>query len=58
MVNQPRYLHESWQRLENIDPTDLVLASGKPVLQKEETNKNTLPHLLLVTEKAYSYATK
>ena len=34
-VNQRRWLEESGQWLENIDPTHLVLASGKPVLQKK-----------------------
>ena len=34
-VNQRRCLEESGQWLENVDPTHLVLASGKPVLQKK-----------------------
>ena len=33
-VNQWRSLEESWQYLENVDWTHLVLASGKLVLQK------------------------
>ena len=33
-VNQRRWLEESGQWLENVDRTHLVLASGKPVLQK------------------------
>ena len=33
-VNQRRWLEESGQRLENVDGTHLVLASGKPVLTK------------------------
>ena len=33
-VNQQRWLEESGQWLENVD---LVLASGKPVLQKKST---------------------
>ncbi len=33
-VNQWRWLEESGQRLENVDQTQLVLASGNPVLQK------------------------
>ena len=35
MVNQWRWLEESGQWLENVDPTQLVLASSKPVLQKD-----------------------
>ena len=34
-VNQRRCLEESGQRLENVDRTHLVLASGKLVLQKK-----------------------
>ena len=33
-VNQQRWLEESGQWLENLDQTHLVLACGKPVLQK------------------------
>ena len=33
-VNQQRRLRESGQWLENVDQTHLVLACGKPVLQK------------------------
>ena len=33
-VNQWRWLEESVQWLENVDQTHLVLASGKPELQK------------------------
>ena len=33
-VNQRRWLEESGLRLENVNQTHLVLASGKPVLQK------------------------
>ena len=33
-VNQRRWLEESGQWLENVDRTHLVLATGKPVLQK------------------------
>ena len=33
-VNQLCWLEESGQWLENVDQTYLVLASGKPVLQK------------------------
>ena len=33
-VYQRRWLEESGQWLENVDPTHLVLASGKPELQK------------------------
>ena len=33
-VNQQRSSEESGQWLENVDRTHLVLASGKPVLQK------------------------
>ena len=33
-VNVPLWLEESGQWLENADPTHLVLASGKSVLQK------------------------
>ena len=33
-VNQLHWLEESRQWLENVDQTHLVLASGKPVLQK------------------------
>ena len=33
-VNQLCWLEDSGQRLENVDRTHLVLASGKPVLQK------------------------
>ena len=33
-VNQRRWLEESGQMLENVVPTQLVLASGKLVLQK------------------------
>ena len=33
-VNQQRWFEESGQCLENVDRTQLVLASGKPVLQK------------------------
>ena len=36
-VNQWRWLVESGHWLENIDRTHLVLASGKPVLQKIES---------------------
>ena len=35
-VNQQRWLEESGQWLENVHQTHLVLASGKPVLQKDE----------------------
>ena len=34
-VNQRRRLEESGQWLESVDRTHLVLASGKPVLQKD-----------------------
>ena len=34
-VNQLRCLENSGQRLENVDQTHLVLASGKLVLQKK-----------------------
>ena len=34
-VNQQCWLEESGQWLENVDQTHLVLASGKPVLQKK-----------------------
>ena len=34
-VNQQRWLGESGQRLENVDRTHLMLARGKPVLQKK-----------------------
>ena len=34
-VNQHHWLEESGQWLENVDRTHLVLASGKPVLQKK-----------------------
>ena len=34
-VDQQRWLEESGQWLENVDRTHLVLASGKPVLQKK-----------------------
>ena len=37
-VNQRRCLEESGQRLENVDRTHLVLASGKLVLQKRLGN--------------------
>ena len=40
-VNQQRWFEESGQCLENVDRTHLVLASGKPVLQK-----NISPNLL------------
>ena len=33
-IYQWRWLEESGQKLENVDPTHLVLASGKLVLQK------------------------
>ena len=33
-VNERRWLEESGQWLENVDQAHLVLASGKPVLQK------------------------
>ena len=33
-VDQQHWLEESGQWLENVDLTHLVLASGKPVLQK------------------------
>ena len=33
-INQRGWLEESGQWLENVDPTHLVQASGKPVLQK------------------------
>ena len=33
-IYRRRWLEESGQRLENLDRTHLVLASGKPVLQK------------------------
>ena len=33
-VNQRQWLEESGQWLENVDQTNFVLASGKPVLQK------------------------
>ena len=36
-VNQWHWLEESGQWFENVDPTHLVLASGKPVLQKNDT---------------------
>ena len=35
-VNQQRWLGESGQRLENVDRTHLMLARGKPVLQKNK----------------------
>ena len=37
-VNQLHWLEESGQRLEKVDRTHLVLASGKPVLQKRLDN--------------------
>ena len=33
-VNQPPWLEEHGQGVENVDRTHLVLASGRPVLQK------------------------
>ena len=33
-VNQRRWLEESGEWLENVDPTHLALTSGKPVSQK------------------------
>ena len=38
-VNQRFVLQESGQWLENVDRTHLVLASGKPVLQKRKEKK-------------------
>ena len=40
MVNQRSWLEESGQWLEYVNPTHLVLASGKPVLQKKDLTKN------------------
>ena len=40
VVNQRHWSEESGQWLENIDRTHLVLASGKPVLQKATTTLN------------------
>ena len=39
-VYQWRWLEESGQWLENVDQTHLVLASGKPALQKNPSSKN------------------
>ena len=36
-VNQRRWLEESGEWLENVDKTTLVLARGKPVLQKNQS---------------------
>ena len=41
-VNQQRWLEESGQWLENVDQTYLVLARGKPALQKEK-NRGLIP---------------
>ena len=43
-VNQRRWLQESGPWLENVDRTHLVLASGKPALQKKrKTNLQIKP---------------
>ena len=44
VVNQRRWLEESGQWLENVYRTHLVLASGKPVLQKNMTGVVTEVH--------------
>ena len=41
-VNQWRFIDESGQRLENINRTHLVLASGKQVLQKKFKDLNQI----------------
>ena len=38
-INQQHWSEESGQRVENVDRTHLVLASGKPVLQKFSLGK-------------------
>ena len=40
-VNQHHWLEESGQWLENVDRANLVLASGKPVLQETRGKKNS-----------------
>ena len=47
-VNQQRWLEESGQWLENVYRTNLVLASGKPVLHKIKQLKEIDPNLAIV----------